>query len=295
MKYFHTRFSLFVTLSILFPCFANETEPKNAETILSDVDASHTIKKLPKSQSEICREYDKKVLLNIDEVYFYRECSLHLVGDSYLMFMLLQDQKISPLRMSSPVFASLPIGKPYELADYYKDFPSEKRDSKVEMCEKYNNTIVSSNNFDFYVVQDCRKRKINNFSDLDTFNEINKPIQSISFYTLNLLPDGKPFVIASHDHPVLRERSELDIRRKPLQKHVLCKGINGKVTAFFQRFYYVENCTLMPIANFNIALQMEAQKKGGIDDLSIDQMLGLRVSKEIESDDVLKKLESQSL
>jgi len=251
---------------------------------LEELDNAEKINSIP-SLKVACQKLNHKLLLNVDLAYYFKDCSLHLITDSQLINTLIQIEGKTPQKMSADVYAALPLGSNYTYTDYYKEFP--KRFS-VSVCKRYNKNIVSFDNYNYYYIESCKKRKFSRYFDVQAFNSSNNPMYAISKYELSLLPDGDP-IIESTDSKKTREISEVDLKKNLPDKSILCKNLNKKVTAFYKSFFYVEKCVLFPIKNFSVELQMKAQERGGVKDLTIEQVLGLEEGKAVTAAEVLKR------
>ena len=211
------RLYFFLFLTLFFSLFKAYSE----QNVLEDVDEATQIKSLPPAK-ERCQKFNKKLLLNVDQIYYFKDCTLHFLSDTFLMFLFIQNQNLTPIKMAPNVYSALTIGKPYTLEDYYAEFPNEHQQTQEQLCKKYNENIVSSDDINYYFVEDCHKRKIQNFSDVEKFNQTNKPMQSISKFDLNHLKEGKPILVKLKDPP-LKEETEVEIQKKLPSKSILCK------------------------------------------------------------------------
>ncbi|MES2613783.1 MAG: hypothetical protein V4591_00015, partial [Bdellovibrionota bacterium] len=238
------------------------------------------------SLTEACKKFKGKLLVNEDLVYYFKDCSLHLIADSQLINTLVQEQDKTPLNMSHEVYAALPVGKNYEYTDYYAEYVGT---TSANSCKNLNKKIISLDDYNYYYVENCKKRKFNNYAAVQEFNVSNDPVYSVSQFELNSLSNGAPFS-AKTKAVDIKEVSESDLQNKLPNKSILCKNLNGKVTAFHESFYYVEKCTLRPISSFTISLQTKIHELGGVQDLTIEQALGLEEGKELTSAEVISKL-----
>ncbi|MBX9702820.1 MAG: hypothetical protein K2X39_01575, partial [Silvanigrellaceae bacterium] len=67
-------------------------------------------------------------------------------------------------------------------------------------------------------------------------------------------------------------------------------NINGKVGAYFGSVFWIEKCTLYPIDNFSIALQIKIDSLGGPVNLTSAHIITLPTGNVISEKEVLKKI-----
>lgn len=243
------------------------------------------------STQEACQKLNHKLLINVDLMYYFKDCALHPIADPQLANMLIQTQGKEPTKISTKVYAALPLRSNYTYEDYYNDFPTKPNQFSPSVCKKFNGNIVSLDDYNYYYIEDCKKRKFSSYTALQEFNTLNRPIHAISNFNLNRFSDGKPITASEGKEENIKETPEEDLKKILPDNYSLCKNLNNKVAAFYESFYYVEKCVLLPIKDFTVALQEEAQTHGGIQDLSVEQALGLEEGKEISAKEVLKKLQ----
>ena len=259
--------------------------PSTPESLDEAVD---TIKTIP-SLKEACKTLNHKLLLNVDLIYYFENCSLHLITDPALLNILILNHGKTPLKMSTEVYAALPLGSNYTYENYYAEFPKKQSKFSPSACQKYNKSIVSENDYSYFYVEDCKKRKFENYKTVQQFNTLNNPIRAITNYELSLFPNDKPIAF-DNKFKDIKAISETSLQEKLPNKYVLCKNINNKVAAFYASFFYVEKCTLLPIKSLSVALQMEIEKHGGVQDLSVEQVLGLEEGKEMSEKELMKRM-----
>jgi hypothetical protein len=209
-----------------------------------------------------------------------------LITDPQLINALIQVEGKRPKIMSPQVYAALPLGKDYTYENYRAEFPNRFPHS---VCTKYEKNIVSGDNYDYYYIENCKKRIFDRYEDVQIFNVANHPIHAIAGFELALLAEGKPVVVRREEKDI-KAIPEAELKKNLPRKEILCKNLNNKITAFHESFFYIEKCVLFPIKNFSVELQMKAQAQGGIKDLKIEQILGLEEGKEMTAAEVLKKL-----
>lgn len=278
----HIKFKFFFNFYILFLvnifCLNSYGEFKDLET-------TETIKFIS-SKKEACSTLNHKLLINTDLIYYFKDCSLHLITEPHLVNTLIQVYGKKPIKISPEVYSSLPLGENYTFENYFEEYHPKFITS---LCKKYNNKIVSIDNYNYFYIEKCKKRKFDSYADVQKFNTENDPIYCISKFEESRFPDSTPITLSKNTNDI-REISEINLKNNIPNQNILCKKINNKVTAFHEGFFYVDKCKLHPISNLTIELQKKAQSHGGIQDLSIEQILGLEEDKEISSADVMKKL-----
>ena len=163
-------------------------------------------------------------------------------------------------------------------------------DSFQVLCNKYEKEILTSNNEKFYYIEDCKKREFNKFSDIEIFITKSKPIYSVDQKLLNRFKLGAPIQVNKKiDNSIIKVPEENLLADLPSEK-VLCAKLERKVVAFHEGFFFVQDCKLLTILDFNIDIQRKADELGGIKELTIKQAIGLSQVGTIKSSEVLRKM-----
>ena len=72
----------------------------------------------------------------------------------------------------------------------------------------------------------------------------------------------------------------------------LCQKIHKKIVSFHSGIYFLDNCSLRSIDDFNIDIQKIMNDLGGVQELTVEQVLGIPDGANISAKDVIKKLNS---
>jgi hypothetical protein len=235
-----------------------------------------------KTLQESCKLLEKKVVSYVASVFFVEKCKLRPIKDSAVVndFLISQQEKMIPI--NEKIYALLPIGEEYRYEDYEVQFAPLSEENK---CKKYNNKVITADNIDYYFVENCKKRKFANYSDVENFAKSTQPLYFIASVQLKWFPNGKDMAMNTDD--ILKMGlPESDVLAHIPDKKVLCSSIENRVTAFYTSFFYVEKCKLRPITSMPIELQREAEQRGGIVELTLPQRLGIPIGDDIAADKV---------
>lgn len=237
---------------------------------------------------ESCKKYNHSLFINDASAFYFEDCTLRPLHDSSTLNALILREKKEPLYMTDKVFATLPMGTPYTSDDYEKEFNKEGKNISEFICKKFDNEVVSMDGSTFYYIEGCKKRKFDKYSTANGYNHKNNPVLAISKFELSKFQEGEK-ILAVRNYSDIRQPTEEEIRLKLPPKEELCKNTNHKIMAFYDSVFYIENCVLFPLKSFPISFQIKIHQNGPIEDLTIEQVLGLKVGAEISSADVLKK------
>ncbi|MGY3802947.1 hypothetical protein ACWNT8_02635 [Pigmentibacter ruber] len=283
-------FSIFFIL-VFLNCFANEDDEKiNEKKSLVNLGNSESFFSQKKNKSEICSFLNNKLVTYVDLIYIVKDCKLSLLKDAEVSNQLIQDQRKKIIALPVHVYAMLEIGKEYNSDDYYRDYLAKNADSFHILCNKYEKEILTSNNEQFFYIEECKKREFNKFSDIELFLSKSKPIYSVDQKVLNRFKQGSPIQVNKKiDNTIIKVPEEEQIADLPSTK-VLCAKLERKVVAFHEGFFFVQDCKLLTISDFNIEIQRKADELGGIKELTVKQAIGLPQIGIIKSSEVLKKM-----
>lgn len=277
---------------ILYPLLAhgNEVEINHEKKSLVTLGDSDKFFSSPKSKNEICKFLNNKLVTYIDLIYYIKDCKLLNITDSEVSNQLIQDQHKKIIQLPANIYASLDLGKDYSSDSYYQDFGKKNTENFNLLCKKYEKEIITSDNDKFYYIESCKKRLFSKFSDIELFTSKSKPIYSVDNKVLNRFSNGTNIKVEKRSDESIIKISEEQIKSELPSNQVLCAKLEKKVVAFHEGFFFVENCKLYTISDFNIEIQRKADEHGGIKELSVKQAIGLPQVGTIKSAEVLRKI-----
>ncbi len=277
---------------LLFPIFSYGNEAENIQEKKSLVTLWDSDKffSSSKSKNEICKFLNNKLATYIDLIYYIKDCKLLNIIDSEVSNQLIQDQHKKVIQLPAHIYASLELGKEYSSDSYFQDFGKKNSESFSSLCKKYEKEILTSDNQKFFYIEACKKRLFNKFSDIELFISKSKPIYSVDNKVLSRFQNGANIKVDKRDNNSVIKISEEQIKSELPSNKVLCEKLEKKVVAFHEGFFFVENCKLYTISDFNIDVQRKADEHGGIKELSVKQAIGLPQVGTIKSSDVLRKI-----
>jgi hypothetical protein len=243
------------------------------------------------TQSQVCAYLEKRVVGYVDLVYYVKNCKLRLVQDTALINSLIQTQKKPLVALDEAHYSALAMGKNYTTSDYAHEFGSGK--PFVDLCNHYEQNVVTADNIHFYYIQSCKKRKFDgDYDGVSSFDTKEfKPILAIPFTELDLFKSGQPIALKKQELKVTKFKSNLEIRADLPKAQILCSQLKSRIVSFYSSIFLVENCTLRFIMDATLEIQQKAaDSKGGIQELTTQQRLGIPEGKSIHSADALKKL-----
>lgn len=243
------------------------------------------------TKSQVCAYLEKKIVGYVDLVYYVKDCKLRLVQDTVLINSLIQKQDKPLVALDETHYSTLVMGKNYTTSDYAHEFGSGK--PFADICNQYEKNIVTSDNIHFYYIQSCKKRKFDGgYEGVSSFDTKEfKPILAISFTELDLFKSGQPIALKREELKVTKFKSNHEIRANLPKAQILCSQLKSHVVSFYSSIFLVENCTLRFIMDATLEIQQKAaNSKGGIQELTTQQRLGIPERKSIHSADALKKL-----
>jgi hypothetical protein len=212
------------------------------------------------------------------------------ITDPEVSNKLVQIHKKEVINLPPDLYAKMQLSKDYTYFDYDKDFNDDSEFDLASLCEKYNNNIVTSNNFNYYYIQNCKKRIFNNEKDLFYFSKKSNPIFSLNPRALSIFPNGKPIIVEKKNDESIFVVSESEIKKNLPPKKVLCKNLENKIVSFHDSIFFLSKCQLYVIKDFNLEIQKKADNYGGIKELSVQQAIGIPQVGFISSNDVIKKM-----
>ncbi len=242
-------------------------ESTDAKIILSNC----SLREVRDCSKDIC-----KIYVFSDKAFLFKNCKLRPLEDSAVTNILIEKYKFIPKYLPRETYSALPLGQPFRQDDFLKDFILKNDNLLGYYCKNYENKIVSADGEKFYLIEDCKKRKFENSREVSPF-VLNKgrEIVSIPVEDIDIFPNGPvmPFRNITPSLNVLPKESEVQANL-PSQK-ALCSQLKSRIVSFRGSFFEVINCTLFQKGSLSLKEMLDAEKKGGIQELSLQQRLGL--------------------
>ena len=243
-----------------------------------------------KNKKQACELLNHKVVTYIDLIYYVKNCNLMLINDPEVSNNLIQDQKKSIVSLSAEIYSMMSIGRNYSFDDYYLDYGNNSDGSLQSLCQKYEKWVVTSDSVNYYFIDTCKKRLFKKFSDISLFTDKSKPIFSLKPRILNKFPTGAPIIVSKKDNDSIMVIPETHIKANLPAAKVLCAKLDHKVVSFHDSFFFLENCKLYTISDFNLDIQKRADDLGGVKELSVKQAIGIPQVGVIKSSEVLNRM-----
>jgi len=270
--------------------YDDEDEEINEKKSLVNLNNNEKLISNIKTKQEACKILNHKVVTYIDLIYYVKNCNLMLINDPEVSNNLIQDQRKSIVSLTANVYAMMPIGNNYTSDDYYNDYTKNSDGSFHSICQKYEKWVVTSDSINYYFIDSCKKRLFKNFNDISLFTDKSKPIFSLQPRILNRFPTGEPIIVKKKSDESVMVVPETEIKAGLPSAKVLCGKLDRKVVSFHEGFFFLENCKLYTISDFNIDIQKKADDLGGIKELTIKQAIGIPQVGTIKSKDVLNRM-----
>ncbi|WP_186646049.1 hypothetical protein [Fluviispira vulneris] len=291
MNIIFKRFFPFFLLAMCFILFssnnvsvANEQNKKSLVTLGDDDIKMDTIK----SKIVACAELRNRIVSYIDRIYYLNDCKLRPVKNSEVVNKFVQIRKKHIVNLTSEVFSLIPIGENYTFEDYYNDFEKNNSISFKYLCQNYDKSILTSDNIIYYYIDKCKRRPFEKYSDVLRFSEKSRPIYTLAPQILREFPIGNAIIVEKTYLNI--NESEERIRKNLPSPKKLCGSLNRKVVTFHESYYFIEDCHLFKIKDLTLEIQRKADDKGGIEELTVMQKLGIPEGEDISAVEVLKKL-----
>lgn len=288
-KIYFVVFVVFLNL-FSFQVKADEEEEKNEKNSLVNLSNNENLVVNIKTKQEACRVLNHRVVTYVDLIYYVKNCNLMLIKDAEVSNNLIQDQKKSIVSLTAKVYAMIPIGNNYTEDEYHNDYNRDSEASFHSICQKYEKWVVTSDSINYYFIDSCKKRLFKKFNDISLFTDKSKPIFSLQPRVLNRFPTGEPIIVKKKSDESVMVIPESQIKAELPSAKVLCAKLEKKVVSFHEGFFFLEDCKLYTISDFNIDIQKKADDLGGIKELTVKQALGIPRVGTIKSKEVLKKM-----
>lgn len=289
-KKFRIFFSyLIIIISTVFNLarvFAEDAQEKKSLVILNN---NEKLMSQIKNKKQACEFLNHKVVAYVDLIFYVKNCNLMLISDPEISNSLMQDQKKSIISLSADIYSMIPIGKNYSFDNYYLDYGDSSEENMYALCQKYEKWVVTSDSVNYYFIDSCKKRLFKKFSDISVFTNKSKPIFSVQPRVLNKFPTGSPIVVTKQDNNIIAI-SETQMKANLPSANILCANLDRKVVSFHDGFFFLENCKLYTIVDFNLVIQKKADNLGGVKELTVKQAIGIPQVGIIKSSDVLNKM-----
>ncbi|BBH54472.1 hypothetical protein [Fluviispira sanaruensis] len=291
MNIIFKRFFLFFLLAICFILFSSKkviaAEEQNHKSLVTLGDDEIMMDSI-KSKIVACAELRNRIVSYIDRIYYLNDCKLRPVKNSEIVNKFVQIRKKHIVNLSSEVFSLIPIGENYTYDDYYNDFEKKNTINFKYLCQNYDKSILTSDSIIYYYIDNCKRRPFSKYSDVLKFSEKSRPIYTLAPQILGEFPIGNAIVVEKTN--LIVNESEEIIKRNLPSPQKLCGSLNRKVVTFHESYYFIEDCHLFKIKDLTLEIQRKADTKGGIEELTVKQKLGIPEGEEINAAEVLKKL-----
>jgi len=227
-----------------------------------------------------CTNIDMRFVVTGSLSFVQKQCVLHPILNQKIYNNLIITEGFSPIEISDKEYSQLSIDSPYTEVLYLNDFDKNLSNTVGTICLDFNQKIVSSDNLNFYYIEDCKKRKFINYNDVQSFanDKTFDAIYAISEYQLDMISRGR--IMWLSDSAVDLEQTDLQILETLPSRKKICNQVKAKAPASIVTYYlstfYFQNCKLLPISALTIQMMQKAEVKGGIYELSTEEFLALQ-------------------
>lgn len=268
-------------------CSAKSFSSEKFQTHLVTLDVLTQLPSGIKTKAQICHFISHQLVSYLDLVYYVKECKLMLIREVDIINNLVQVHKKSIVSISSEIYAKLSLGQEYTYEIYFLDFLKNLIKDKKSICKLYEKKVVTSDNRSFYFIENCLKRSFDKYQYVDLFLKESKPIFFVSTQILKLFPNGVPIKLSVQNKV---KKTHVEMKENLPPQKLLCAKLEHKVVSFYEGFFLVENCQLYRIDDFNLEIQRKADLLGGVQELSLEQALGLPEVGIVKDKDVLRRM-----
>ena len=274
------RLGIVGTLMLLTPqIFAQaESEDKKAEEKKSDesdfVWRPQAIKAFTKAERDAeCRKYEGKLIGYYSQVFMVENCKRREMDDSDQIRVSMRDKVVT---VDGDTIIKIPEGKP--IGENFM-FPKHKRG-----CKELEGRFVLNGASDIYVVEKCKKMPFPDFETYMSYWEkkgMNREVIELSEQEFSGIKTGKE--LASVLDPAFKQLMDNKVDPPdvvPIDE--ACKGIEGRVVAFYTRLYRIEKCRKREL-NATRFFEKRENQQTKIIELSASQWISLPDGKPIDN------------
>lgn len=295
MNFMYKKFRIYFSYLVLIAftvcsvskIFADDTQKNRASVVLNN---NEKLLSQIKNKKQACNLLEHKIVTYVDLSFYVKDCKLLRIKDPEVFNHFIQIQKKSVISLSAEIYSMIPMGGDYSNDKYYDEFANRSGEPLRELCQKYEQCVVTSDNINYYYIDSCKKKLFKNFNDVSLFTKRSKPIYSLEPGVLKKIPTGNSVVIPKQNTNSMENLSASEIKANLPSIKKLCEKLERRVVSFHDSFFFVENCKLLTIADFNLEIQKAADGLGGIKELTVIQAIGIPEAGTITSKDVLKKI-----
>lgn len=247
------------------------------------------------SRSEMCELFEGKVISFAGSMSFIEKCMQRTIEDPSLLNYLTIDRNVQIVDVPSVVVRTLPFGKAYE-----KPISRQARQQPEKAgCARIEANYLTADGETFYFVENCRKRKFEDYVDFIAHNYHNSPVFGLSSKELEAIPNGAMLRVKPKDESAILykmdgevfwsrlflagkvDRNEEDSLKKiekmgneksaKVTRAELCSLFEGKIVSFYSRVFLVQKCLRRPVTGLTLEAQMSLYEKRSPVDITAEQ------------------------
>ncbi len=251
-----------------------------------------------KTAGQACRLFENKIIAYYDQIAKIENCRRHSIDANEARV----NTKSGITEVPASVFYLIPSGK-----------DQKKTASKKIDCKDIEKHYVTSTGDDFYYVENCRLRALEDYHHMDVHNKTALSTIALSEESLKQFPKGKPLknlkspeeqIVYQMDgsyqwgltarQPGNRLRQDSPSTLKDAQNRgrskPQCQKLNNRVVSFYSQIFFMEKCRRRPLDDLPIDLQQKIEFKGGIQELTTKEYQDTAEGLPITWKKVMKKL-----
>jgi hypothetical protein len=247
----------------------------------------------PKEYSDLktaCKNLEGQFIVNIQDFYFVKKCQLRTLRDSSLVNKIVMAKTQSYQTVGKKTLALFSLGEDFSYNDYleYKKEPKAKVLKRI--CKKYENSVVTQNGNQFFLVKACIKHPFSSYIEVENFRK-NKILtyRSINANQLDMLPLGQKITVNKDD-----DSSPFEKRIDVISYKNACKKLNKTLVAFHSKVFFLKNCTISQVLNFPVLEQMKYAQRHSVIPIETRDFLELKLESPISLDKLKEYLNERN-
>ncbi len=263
------------------------------------------------SRSEMCGLFEGKVISFAGSMSLVENCKQRLIEDSSQLNDLTLERGVQIIDVPSAVVRTLPIGKPYE-----KPIRSEalKQPEKAG-CLRIEGHYLTADGENFYYIENCRKRKFEDYANFSAHNYHNSPVLGVSSKELDAIPVGAVLRVKPNDETTILykidgevfwsrlflagkvDRNEEDSLKKiekmgnervaKVTRTELCTFFDGKIVSFYSRIFLVQKCLRRAVTGLTLEAQMALYETRSPLDITPEQYQAIPEGQSVDASEIL--------